>query len=194
MMAVGRRAEQQLHNRERILAAAGEEFAQRGYRDAKIDGIAARAELTRGAVYSNFTSKRALGFTVAADLFASASPPTQLATNRDQAVVALAHTWLARLPLGNQDVTSQVERLTSDLYAEVRQDRDLRDACAALLQLDAVLLAHGLERLDGPGDRAVRAASALLTVLHYATTLSATAPGFTDQFTLVSAGAPVPPK
>src|SRR5699024_9036920 len=94
-------------------------------------------------------------------------------------------------PLGNQNVTSQVERLTSDLYAEVRQDRDLRDACAALLQLDAVLLAHGLERLDGPGDRAVRAASALLTVLHSATTLSATAPGFIDPFTIVSTCAAV---
>lgn len=185
-MTVGRRAEQQIRNRERILAAAREEFAQTGYRDAKIDRIAARAGLTRGAVYSNFPSKRALGLTVAAELLSAPPQAAPSATHREQVAVALAQTWLARLPMAGPGDTSQIEHLRSDLYAEMRQDRDLRDACAALLQLDAILLARVFEQGEDPDTRAVRAASALLTVLRSADTLSACAPGFIDPFTVVT--------
>ncbi|GAA2316419.1 TetR/AcrR family transcriptional regulator [Nonomuraea roseoviolacea subsp. roseoviolacea] len=63
------RAESQERNRARILAAAHDEFAERGFRDVKIDDIAERAGLTRGAVYSNFPGKRALFFSVLADAY-----------------------------------------------------------------------------------------------------------------------------
>ena len=56
----------QERNRAAVLAAARAEFVERGFRDAKVDVIAARAGLTRGAVYSNFPSKRALYFAVLA--------------------------------------------------------------------------------------------------------------------------------
>ncbi|MFI6600747.1 TetR/AcrR family transcriptional regulator [Nonomuraea sp. NPDC050536] len=62
------RAETQERNRARVLAAAKEEFAARGYREARIDAIAEAAGLTRGGVYSNFPSKRALYFAVLAHL------------------------------------------------------------------------------------------------------------------------------
>ncbi|MER6799968.1 helix-turn-helix domain-containing protein, partial [Amycolatopsis mediterranei] len=58
------RAETQERNRAKVLTAARDEFARRGFREAKIDVIAERAELTRGAVYSNFPGKRALYFAV----------------------------------------------------------------------------------------------------------------------------------
>ena len=61
------RAQQQERTRAAVLAAAEQEFAERGYNDAKIDRIAERAELTRGAVYSNFPSKRALYLAVLVD-------------------------------------------------------------------------------------------------------------------------------
>ncbi|MGH3397592.1 MAG: TetR family transcriptional regulator, partial [Streptosporangiaceae bacterium] len=60
------RAQAQERNRARVLAAARQEFTERGFRDAKVDSIAERAELTRGAVYSNFPGKRALYFTILA--------------------------------------------------------------------------------------------------------------------------------
>jgi len=56
----------QERNRAAVLAAARAEFVERGFRDAKVDVIASRAGLTRGAVYSNFPSKRALYFAVLA--------------------------------------------------------------------------------------------------------------------------------
>src|SRR5690349_16149867 len=68
------RAEMQERNRAAVLAAARGEFAEQGFRDAKVDVIAARAGLTRGAVYSNFPGKRALYFAVlAADAISAAS-------------------------------------------------------------------------------------------------------------------------
>lgn len=68
--AMGRltRAEMRELNRAKVLAAARDEFTESGFREAKIDGIAERAGLTRGAVYSNFPGKRALYFAVLADL------------------------------------------------------------------------------------------------------------------------------
>ncbi|MFC7616613.1 TetR/AcrR family transcriptional regulator [Actinokineospora soli] len=54
-------------NRAKLVEAARAEFTERGYRETKIDAIAARAGLTRGAVYSNFPGKRALYFTVLAE-------------------------------------------------------------------------------------------------------------------------------
>ena len=43
--------------RARLLKAAGEVFAERGYDRASLDDVAAAAGLTKGAVYSSFASK-----------------------------------------------------------------------------------------------------------------------------------------
>lgn len=51
------RAEQREQTRTRILDAAEELFAQRGYSAASLDEIAETAGYSKGAVYSNFTGK-----------------------------------------------------------------------------------------------------------------------------------------
>lgn len=56
----GRKAEHRGTARERLLDAAAEVFADRGYRATKVDDIAAAAGLTKGAVYWNFPSKEAV--------------------------------------------------------------------------------------------------------------------------------------
>ena len=45
------------HVRARILRAAGQVFAERGFAGASLDQVAAAAGFTKGAVYSNFASK-----------------------------------------------------------------------------------------------------------------------------------------
>ncbi|KIF68816.1 TetR family transcriptional regulator, partial [Streptomyces sp. AcH 505] len=96
------RAELQERNRARVLAAAEGEFADSGFRDAKVDRIAERAGLTRGAVYSNFPGKRGLYFAVLAERAerterAPAAPRPEPGRTLGEALGALARAWVARL-------------------------------------------------------------------------------------------------
>ncbi|MBK7197854.1 MAG: TetR/AcrR family transcriptional regulator [Myxococcales bacterium] len=59
-MAVTRRALHVEDTRRALLAAARHEFAARGYAQASLDDIAARARLTKGALYHHFASKAAV--------------------------------------------------------------------------------------------------------------------------------------
>ena len=92
------RAEQQEITRQRVLDAARLEFTERGFRGATVDGIAERAELTRGAVYSNFPGKRALYFAVLAREAEHASPPEHEAagTTSSAAMGMFASTLILR--------------------------------------------------------------------------------------------------
>lgn len=176
------RAEAQERNRARVLAAAREEFAEQGFRDAKIDRIAERAELTRGAVYSNFPGKRALYFSVLADLAEHAPPVPHVEPGRTtgDALAALARTWLGRVP------PSEERWLGMDLLPEVLSDELTRRPYAQLMTLDAVLLGLALEKVRQDG-RMVRVAETVLTTLHGASQLAAAAPGFGDQFNVAKA-------
>src|SRR5262245_30942045 len=51
------RAEQVERNRERVVAAAREVFAESGYAKATLDAISERAGFSKGVVYSQFASK-----------------------------------------------------------------------------------------------------------------------------------------
>ncbi|MER6951159.1 TetR family transcriptional regulator [Nonomuraea sp. NPDC000554] len=181
------RAQTQERNRAKVLAAARDEFTTRGFRDARIDDIADRAELTRGAVYSNFPGKRALYFAVLAqDAERAADPPhPEPGRTARQALGAFARAWVARLPLAT-DQQYGPARLGVDLMPEVLADERTRRPFAQLTKLQAILLGLALERLS-PGGRLVRVAETALTTLHGASRLAAAAPGFLEPFNVVRA-------
>ncbi|GAA4231323.1 AcrR family transcriptional regulator [Streptosporangium album] len=184
------RAEMQERNRAKVLAAARDEFTERGFRDAKIDSIAERAELTRGAVYSNFPGKRALYFAVLADLAERAPEPPHPEPGRTvrEALSAFARSWVARLPLAT-DETHDSARLGMDLMSEVLAEERTRRPFTQLMKLDALLLGLALERLRPPrtpAGRMVGVAEAALTTLHGASQMAAAAPGFIEPFNVVS--------
>ncbi|WP_158842070.1 TetR/AcrR family transcriptional regulator [Saccharothrix deserti] len=191
------RAEAQERNRARVLDAARAEFTERGFRDAKIDTIAQRAELTRGAVYSNFPGKRALYFAVLADLAERASAPSNPQRGADlrTALGALARAWVTSL--GH-------DRLARDFMPEVVAEEVTRRPFTQLLKLDALLLSLAMEAVEpvaspfgAPPDgmapsgmapsRMVRKAEIVLTTLHGASQLATAAPGFLEPFDVVSA-------
>ncbi|ONI85207.1 TetR family transcriptional regulator [Saccharothrix sp. ALI-22-I] len=181
------RAETQERNRARVLDAARAEFAERGFRDAKIDTIAQRAELTRGAVYSNFPGKRALYFAVLADLAERTATPANPQRGPDlrTALGALARAWVTSL--GH-------DPLARDLMPEVVAEEVTRRPFTQLLKLDALLLSLAMEALDpvvpppgAPPMRMVRKAEIVLTTLHGASQLATAAPGFLEPFDVVSA-------
>src|ERR671910_3815287 len=94
------RAQQQERTQAAVLAAARDEFTEHGYAEAKVDVIAERAELTRGAVYSNFPGKRALYLAVlAAEAEQAAIPQVVAGTTPRTALGAFARAWVGRLPL-----------------------------------------------------------------------------------------------
>jgi AcrR family transcriptional regulator len=185
------RGQIQERNRARVLAAAREEFLERGFRDAKVDGIAERAELTRGAVYSNFSGKRALYFGVLADLAERepARPRQEPGLTPADALGTLARAWLARLPLATDEPLGS-SRLGIDLITEVFSDERIRSAWAQLMSLDAILLGLALERLQparGRRRRLVPVAQIALTLLHGSGAMASAAPGFSDEFNVVIA-------
>jgi AcrR family transcriptional regulator len=191
--AMGRlsRAQTQARNRASVLAAAREEFLERGFRDARIDDIAERAGLTRGAVYSNFPGKRALYFAVLAeDADGVPKPPhPPPGASAREALGRFGRAWVARLPLATEQQHGEA-RLGMDLLPEILAGEATRRPFAQLLQLDAILLGLALERLQPPGTpdaRLVRVAEVALTLLHGAGQLAAAAPGFGDPFDVVSA-------
>lgn len=184
---MARRAETQQRNRARVIAAARDEFAERGYRDAKVDVIAERAALTRGAVYSNFPGKRALYFAVLAEDAEQAQPAphAQPGSTVHEALGGLARAWLAR---------DDAARLGMDLMPEIAADERTRTPFTQLMKLNALALALALEQLSPPWSppgappaRLVRMAETVLTTLHGARQLAAAAPGFVEPFDVISA-------
>jgi AcrR family transcriptional regulator len=184
------RAQQQERTRAAVLAAAGEEFAEHGYAEAKVDRIAERAELTRGAVYSNFPSKRAVYLAVLVDMVErpGAGLVAAAAPGPAEALGAFARAWLERLPL--VDDTPAGGRLQLRSLAGVLDDEPARTALTQVTRLEALLLALALEarvpRHRGQVRR-VRLAELVLTLLNGSGHLAERAPGFGDPFDVAHA-------
>ncbi|GAA3038779.1 TetR/AcrR family transcriptional regulator [Kitasatospora albolonga] len=183
------RAQQQERTRAAVLVAARREFAEHGYVEAKIDRIAERAELTRGAVYSNFTGKRALYLAVLVDdverARAAAAPPAEALASAGQALGSFARVWLERLPfLGDTPGSGhlQLRSLSGVLGTE-----PARAALAELVRFEALLLALALEPRPGVPAGTVRRAGLALTLLHGAAAVAENAPGVGDPFDLARA-------
>jgi len=181
------RAQQQERTRTAVLTAARQEFAEHGYVEAKVDRIAERAELTRGAVYSNFPSKRALYLAVLVHTVersageAVGEAPRSVA----EAVGAFARVWLERLPLTGD--SAEGGRLHLRSLSGVLGDEPGRAALAQLLRLEALLLALPLEAHTPKNTRRVRQAELVLTLLNGSAGLAETAPGFGDPFDVARA-------
>jgi AcrR family transcriptional regulator len=172
------RAEAQQRNRAKILAAARTEFAARGFRDVRIDEIADRAELTRGAVYSNFPGKRALYFAVLAD------EPAELPALRPAATVRDALSAFALVSV------SQDNRLAQDLMPQILAEESSRKVYAQLVRLNAILLGLSLEKMRPrvtPPYRRVRLATMALTAVHGAITLTDVEPELVEPFDVIGA-------
>ncbi|MFD9700125.1 TetR family transcriptional regulator [Lentzea sp. NPDC059081] len=173
------RVQQQARTRASVLTAAREEFADHGYAAAKVDRIAERAELTRGAVYSNFPGKRALYLAVLIDLVEQGRPAEPAPASTADALAAFARTWLERLPLvGDSAAGGRLQLRSLDGVVD-------GPVPAQVARLEALLLATALERRDPA--RQVRLADLVLTLLDGAGHRAATAPGAGDPFDVAHA-------
>ncbi|MFE0425198.1 helix-turn-helix domain-containing protein [Streptomyces sp. NPDC058953] len=180
------RAQQQERTRAAVLAAARAEFAEHGYAGAKVDRVAERAELTRGAVYSNFPGKRALYLAVligqldGSDTGAEADggggeggggdgPPAVSPAGVAEALGAFARARLGRLPLS--DGRPDAGHALRGSMAGVLDDERSREVWARLTRMEALLLGLTLESRapspsGGPKERQVRRAELALRLLN----------------------------
>ncbi|RJO78360.1 TetR/AcrR family transcriptional regulator [Nocardia panacis] len=184
------RAQQQERTRASVLTAAREEFTEHGYTLAKVDRIAERAELTRGAVYSNFPSKRALYLAVLIDTVENTpagepSTPSTPPTSPADALGMFARIWLERLPL--VDDTTSGGRLQLRSLDGVVDDAHGRGVLAQVVRLEALLLATALESCEQAPVRRVRLAELVLTLLDGSGHRAETAPGSGDPFDVARA-------
>ncbi|WP_033400239.1 TetR/AcrR family transcriptional regulator [Actinokineospora enzanensis] len=176
------RAEQQARTRASVLDAARAEFVEHGYAAAKVDRIAERADLTRGGVYSNFPGKRALYLAVLVDLVERPEPARRLSAPDSvaSALSAFARRWLERLPLVEEPAAGGRLQLRS--LVGVVDDEHGRAVLAKLAQVEALLLAIGLESGEPAAPRRVRLAELVLTLLAGSGFQAELAPGTGDPF------------
>ena len=113
--------------RQRLIAAALEVVLEKGFVAASLDEIAARAGLTKGAIYGNFDGKADLMFAVARSQSLSIAPAyAPDATLADQ-LRAAADALVAVLPRAGG-----LERLNAEFQIYVLSDPELRARSAAV--------------------------------------------------------------
>lgn len=137
------RAQTQRRNRQALLTAAIDLIAAQGYRAATLEAIAARADLSTGAVYSCFGSKR--------ELFHAA-----ITLCRDE--------LLSNLPLPPRDSAAQTLQRFGTAMAAVAAAPDFRRLYLFELELNALALNDQAfaEQLHRDGDPLVDALAAAL--------------------------------
>jgi AcrR family transcriptional regulator len=115
--------------RQRLLAAAGEVFAQRGYDRASLDDVATAAGLTKGAVYSSFASKDDLFYALMRERIDERLALVAEAVERQETVREItrdAGSGLAQLMSSQRDW----HLLFIEFWARAIRDPGLRDELA----------------------------------------------------------------
>ncbi len=124
------RADAQAITREKILAAAHEEFTSRRFVDVSLDAIAARAGFTKGAIYSNFASKTDVLFSVLERHMSKVGDEYSFAT-----ITAADNDLgdaISRRAQKTQDTDLGYFRLMTAVWAEAVHDPDVAKRLAAI--------------------------------------------------------------
>jgi AcrR family transcriptional regulator len=127
--------------RDRLLSAATEEFAARGFDGAKVDRIAARARVNKAMLYYHFRSKTALYQAILLDLFGRAAgavtavrerggPPEAQLRAFIEAVAGAALSQPQFPPMWLREIADGGRHLSPPIVAEMRR---VVDTLAAIL-------------------------------------------------------------
>ena len=129
------RSERRAQTRARLLDAAAQVYARRGFAGATLDEVAAEAGFTKGAVYGHFGSKENLLLALVEEYLAGQVTEQMALFDRDRATwerpLAGSHRWMDRL-----EQNPDRFRLFVELWAYAQRDehleRRLADGLAAL--------------------------------------------------------------
>jgi AcrR family transcriptional regulator len=123
------RAESQARTRTLIVRAATSLFLDEGFQVTSLEQIGEEAGFTRGAVYSNFPSKTAMGIAVIDELYAHEAQRLEAAL----AVTESSDEWFDTLAAWADSTVGDAQwtRLEIELAASSAHDDDYRAATAA---------------------------------------------------------------
>jgi AcrR family transcriptional regulator len=130
--------------RQRLLQAAGEVFAQRGYERASLDDVAIAAGLTKGAVYSSFAGKDDLFYALMRERIDERLALVTEAVERDATVREIASdasSGMAQLMSSQRDW----HLLFIEFWARAVRHPDLHDEFARERRSVRALIAQFLE-------------------------------------------------
>ena len=146
------RAERQAQTRRALLDAAAEVFIERGLQGASTEAIAERAGFTRGAFYSNFSSKE--------ELFAEVLQDRVYAAYRAMAEAQLTSDAPLPSPSRTAEVLAMVQgdpngrwlfRLWLELLLQAGRDERMRALAAEFWRSNRLLISRIVERARGEG-------------------------------------------
>ena len=146
-----RRAERQAQTRRAVLEAAERLFRVRGFGPTSIDDIAAEAGFSKGAVYSNFTSKTDLYFAVMEGRYARMSDELRkaLESEADRRAQVMAITaWYRRNMQSESSWTRSLLDLASIAQHDAAANKRLQALMRSIEQTITDLLHDVQEQLD----------------------------------------------
>lgn len=150
MTKSGVRQQRQQQTRERLLDASAAVFARRGYGEASVPDIAAEAQTSTGAIYSNFTGKEDLFLELMArEMRAGAERRLAAAIegdSPDEVLQQLVRDWTSMVDTQPNDILLMMEFWLYAVRREPLQHRIAELFAGVRTNLTAVIT-----RLGGPG-------------------------------------------
>jgi AcrR family transcriptional regulator len=157
-----------LRTRARLVDAAARVVAEKGFERTSLEDVAARAGMTRGAIYGNFRNKEDLFLAVVATKWQPIVPPFKEGASFEDQMRGLADAVVAAMPARR---SAAIGAASFQLYALTHQVMRERVAAAnaeIYRQMAAGLRHFGAEaELAMPPDLFVRVAHALIDGLMF---------------------------
>ena len=136
--------------RDRLIAAARETIAQKGFQAATLDEIAARAGLTKGAIYGNFENRDELFIALAQTYWAPIKPRVKPGATLTDILRAMADATIEAIP---DRASVAVGRLTGIAYTLTHEEHRARVAAVTadsllVVATDVVQAANDKQQLE----------------------------------------------
>ena len=140
-----KRGDKRARTRARLVAAAVAAAEEKGLAAASLDEIAARAGMTKGAIYSNFASKADLVMAVVEDHGVTLAPAFTPGAPLAAQLAALAEAVIAILPISQAQ-----SRLSAEWQAYAAVDPELRERVGEMHRRMLEGWSRALAKAHGP--------------------------------------------
>jgi AcrR family transcriptional regulator len=141
----GNRGTKRLRTRAKLVEAAAQVIAEEGYERTSLEQVAARAGMTRGAIYGNFRNKEDLFLAVVAAKWQPIIPPLPEGSGAAPPLASLADAVVAAMPARRAAAIGAVSFQLYALTHEAMRLRIVRANAAIYSQMAAGLAGLGAE-------------------------------------------------